>query len=108
MQDESQRNEEPSSDDDTQPSIITAWPILFDTKHMSVCVDGKTIRLTPGESMVLRYLAVHANTVCTPNQIGSSIWGTDNNYQDNSLIKVYIRLLRQKIEPVPNHPIYLL
>jgi DNA-binding response OmpR family regulator len=99
MQDESQRSEE---------SSITVGPISVDVSDWQVSVDGKTLRLTPVESMILRFLAVHANTVCTSNQIGSSIWGSNNNYEDTSLIKMHIRHIRQKIEPNPMHPIYLL
>ena len=75
MQDERQHNEESLSDQDIQLSIITVGPIRFDASHLKVSVDGKTLRLTPVESMVLRYLAVHADTVCTSEEIGTSIWG---------------------------------
>jgi DNA-binding response OmpR family regulator len=104
MQNESPRSVKTTNIEDTHPSIITVGPIRLDTRHLSVSVDGKTLRLTPVESRVLQYLATHANTVCTSNQIGSSIWGPG----DSSLIKVYIHHLRQKIEPDPMHPIYLL
>jgi DNA-binding response OmpR family regulator len=59
------------------------------------------------ESMVLHFLAVNANTVCTDSQIGSYVWRV-NNGGDTVLIKVYIRHLRQKIEPDPNNPTYIL
>jgi DNA-binding response OmpR family regulator len=105
MQDESQRNEVAVDSEDTP---ITIGPIRIDPLQWAVTVDGELHRLTPVEYMVLRFLADHADTVCTSDQIGSSIWGPNNNYQDSGLIKMHIRHVRQKIEPDPMHPMYLL
>lgn len=88
-------------------SIITVGPIRVDALHGEVSVDGKTTRLTPMESIVLHFLAVNANTICTISQIGSYVWRV-NNGGDTVLIKVYIRHLRQKIEPDPSNPTYIL
>jgi DNA-binding response OmpR family regulator len=88
-------------------SIITVGPICVDASHLEVSIDGKTKRLTAMESMVLHFLAVNANTVCTDSQIGSYIWRV-NNGGNTTLIKVYIRRLRQKVEPGPLHPTYIL
>ncbi len=88
-------------------SIITVGPIRVDALHGEVSVDGKTARLTPMESMVLHFLAVNANTICTISQIGSYVWRV-NNDGDTGLIKVYIRHLLQKVEPDPIHPTYIL
>jgi DNA-binding response OmpR family regulator len=52
-------------------------------------------------------LAVNANNVCTANQIVSHIWGFGND-GDTRLIKAHIRHLRQKIEPDPSKPAYIL
>ena len=70
-------------------------------------VNGKTARLTPTESKLLHLLAVNANNVCTANQIVSHIWGFGNE-GDSGLIKAHIRHLRQKIEPDPGKPCYIL
>ncbi|SRR6266436_3864920 len=88
-------------------SIITVGPIRVDTLHHEVSIDGKMSRLTPNEVMALHFLAVHANTACTFSQIGSYAYGS--NYDGAIvLVKVTIRRLRQKIEPDPNNPIYIL
>jgi len=88
-------------------SNITIGPIRFDTARGEVSVDGKTTSLTAMESVVLYFLAVNANHVCTDNQIGSYIWRV-NNVENSSLLKVYIRHLRYKIEPDPSNPTYIL
>lgn len=88
-------------------SIVQVGPIQVDSLHNEVRVNGKTARLTPTESKLLHLLAVNANNVCTANQIVSHIWGFGND-GDSCLIKAHIRHLRQKIEPDPANPRYIL
>jgi DNA-binding response OmpR family regulator len=88
-------------------SIITVGPIRVDSLHNDVSVNEKTTRLTPTESKLLHLLAVNANNVCTASQIVSHIWGFGND-GDTCLIKAHIRHLRQKIEPDPSKPHYIL
>ncbi len=88
-------------------SIITVGPIRVDSLHNEVSVDGRMARMTPTESKLLHLLAVNANNVCTASQIVSHIWGFGNE-GDTCLIKAHIRHLRQKIEPDPGKPTYIL
>jgi DNA-binding response OmpR family regulator len=88
-------------------SVITVGPICFDSLHNEVTIHGRTVRLTPTESKLLHLLAVSANDVCTANQIVNTVWGYDGD-GDTCLIKAHIRHLRQKIEPNPSHPHYIL
>ena len=88
-------------------SIINAGPICVDSLHNEVSIDGKTSRLTPTESKLLHLLAVNANDVCTASQIVTHVWGYSDD-GDASLIKAHIRHLRQKVEPDPSHPCYIL
>ncbi len=88
-------------------TIIVVGPIRVDSLHNEVSIDGKSARLTPTESKLLHLLAVNANNVCTANQIVSHIWGFGND-GDSGLIKAHIRHLRQKIEPDPSKPNYIL
>ena len=75
--------------------------------HNAVTVDGKEARLTPTESKMLHLLAVNANDVCTAGQIVTHVWGYEGD-GDSGLIKAHIRHLRQKIEPNPGNPYYIL
>jgi len=88
-------------------SIITVGPIRVDSLHNEAIVNGKVSRLTPTESKLLHLLAINANNVCTAHQIVSHIWGFGND-GDTGLIKAHIRHLRQKIEPDPGRPAYIL
>ena len=87
-------------------SIITVGPIRVDSLHNEVSVHGKPSRLTPTEGKLLHFLATNANDVCVLNQIVTHVWGYDGD-GDESLIKAHIRHLRQKIEPEPGKPRYI-
>jgi len=88
-------------------SIITVGPIRIDSLHNEVSVQGKTSRLTPTEGKLLHFLAINVNNVCTSEQIVTHVWGYGGD-GDVSLIKAHIRHLRQKIEPAPAKPRYIL
>jgi DNA-binding response OmpR family regulator len=88
-------------------SVVTVGPIRIDSLHNEVTVYGKTMRLTPTESKLLHLLAISANDVCTANQIVTHVWGYDGE-GDAGLIKAHIRHLRQKVEPDPGNPHYIL
>jgi len=88
-------------------SVVTVGPICVDSLHNEVTIHGKTARLTPTEGKLLHLLAISANDVCTASQIVTHVWGYDGD-GDAGLIKAHIRHLRQKIEPDPGHPQYIL
>ena len=88
-------------------SVVTVGPLRVDSLHNEVSVHGKLVRLTPTESKLLHLLAINANDVCTANQIVTHVWGYDGD-GDACLIKAHIRHLRQKVEPTPSDPRYIL
>lgn len=88
-------------------SVVNVGPICVDSLHNEVTINNKTVRLTPTESKLLHLLAVNANDVCTASQIVTHVWGYDGD-GDAGLIKAHIRHLRQKVEPDPSAPLYIL
>ncbi len=88
-------------------SIINIGPICIDSLQNEVSFADKITRLTPTESKLLHLLAINANNVCTADHIVSHIWGYGDE-GDKSLIKAHIRHLREKLEPDPSNPSYIL
>jgi DNA-binding response OmpR family regulator len=88
-------------------SSIQVGSLCVDPMRNTVGVHGKTVRLTPTEGKLMSLLASNANGVCTTGQIVSYVWGFSNE-GDTVLIKTHIYHLRQKIEPDPATPRYLL
>jgi two-component system alkaline phosphatase synthesis response regulator PhoP len=75
------------------------------TRH-EVIRDGRRYRLTPIEGRLLRLLVTNAGQVIPASTILQHVWGYEDN--QSNLIKTHIHHLRQKIEPDPDKPRYLL
>jgi two-component system KDP operon response regulator KdpE len=68
---------------------------------------GGEIHLTPLEYRVLEALARHADLIVTQEQLLREAWGPDRT-DDSRRLRVCIKGLRQKLEPDPHRPRYLL
>ncbi|TSK06037.1 MAG: response regulator [Geobacter sp.] len=79
----------------------------IDLQRRKVTRGGVEIQLTPTEYDLLRLLANHAGMVLTHGQILKQVWG--NTYADQqNVLRVTMSNLRQKIEPVPSRPRYII
>jgi len=84
-----------------------AGPIEIDFAGHKVAVDGQPVKLSPTEYRLLAYLASNAGRVILHRELLRAVWGPE--YGDESeYLRVYIRYLRQKLEPDPANPRYLL
>jgi two-component system, OmpR family, KDP operon response regulator KdpE len=63
-------------------------------------------RLTPTECGILSHLVSHANQTVPCEELVKMLWGADPQKGVHSL-RLFIRKLRQKLEPDPTHPRYL-
>lgn len=88
-------------------TIIEVGPLRVDTVRHEVTRNNITARLTPTESRLLHLLAVNANDICTLDQIVTHVWGF-GEAGDKYLVKAHIRHLREKIEPVPSKPQFII
>jgi two-component system, OmpR family, KDP operon response regulator KdpE len=68
---------------------------------------GRVGRLTPKEFLVLQCLAAHANRVCSHQHLARSVWRRDG-LGEVEYMRIVIGQLRQKLEPDPCHPRYIL
>jgi DNA-binding response OmpR family regulator len=65
---------------------------------------GRQVELTPREFALLRVLVEHPRQVFSRDQLLDLVWGS---FGDRSVVAVYIARLRQKIEPDPSRPCYV-
>jgi two-component system response regulator RegX3 len=72
-----------------------------------VIIEGKSIILNNHEYDLLSYLVRHANQTCTIAELMVHVWGTERSHHPE-YIHVYVWRLRQKIEPNPRYPSYIL
>ena len=69
--------------------------------------DGTAQPLTATERALLQKLAENRGHIVTYDAVCEAVWGADYYGYENSL-NVHIRHLREKIEPDPGHPQWLL
>jgi DNA-binding response OmpR family regulator len=72
-----------------------------------VCVEERTVQLTPTEFSLLHYLMVYAGKVLSSQQLLQQLWGYPPRTSDPGLVRWHIRNLRLKIEPDPFRPTYI-
>lgn len=81
--------------------------LQIDFNRRQVFVGGKEVKLRPTEYRLLYHLVKNAGHVLTHEIILSKVWGYE--YRDESqYVRLYITYLRQKIEPDPSNPKYIL
>ena len=81
--------------------------LTIDFESYTVLRGEEVISLTPTEFRLLRYLAQNTGRVLSPEHLLREAWGPE--YVDETgYIRRYIWYLRQKIEPDPGHPEYIL
>jgi len=86
---------------------VTVGELTIDPGRRQVTVRGEPVRLTYVEFELLAALARNPGRVLDRASLLERIWG-DSTYRDPRTIDVHIRHLREKIEPEPKRPEYLL
>ena len=69
--------------------------------------DGAEVHLTAIEFRLLACLAKHLGMVVTHRQLLQEVWGP-THAEDTHYLRVYMKQLREKLEPDPVRPKYLL
>lgn len=81
--------------------------LVLDVTAHQVLVGGQAIHLTHTEFALLQFLMSHADRVLTHRFLLQRCWGTAYG-TESSYVRIYVNHLRNKIEPDPSHPRYLL
>ncbi len=80
--------------------------LIIDLDGRSVTLAHQLVKLTPKEFDLLALLATNPGRVFGRDMILERIWGYDYDGESRT-VDVHIQRLRQKIEPDPRNPIYL-
>ncbi len=80
--------------------------LAFDKQRRQVLAKGKVIRLTRKEYGLLDYLVSQNGRVCTYETILNTVWGGASQ-SSAANVHVFVWQLRQKIEPDPREPTYI-
>ena len=86
---------------------LTAGAMSIVPSERIVTIDSRRVELTAREFDLLHFLASHPRQVFTRDQLLDRVWGTEY-IADESTVTVHVRRLREKIEPDPSRPQYVL
>jgi DNA-binding response OmpR family regulator len=87
-------------------SPIRVGEIEIDPGAMTLTVRGQAVTTTATEFRLLDHFARHLGRVFTRDQLLDSVW-RDTAYVTPRSVDVYVRRIREKIEPDPENPRYL-
>ena len=87
-------------------ATIQRGNLIIDPSAHSVAVGGREIELSALEFRLLHQLAAHPGMVFSRDQLLDRVWGNDRSVTQRS-VDVYIRRVREKIEPQPQDPRYV-
>ncbi len=91
---------------DAQP-VLRMGEVELDAARLKVRTGpGREADLTPTETKLLHCLMRNAGRVLTRDALINQVWDYDYDGNNNT-VDVYIRRLRQKVEPDPNDPRYI-
>lgn len=78
--------------------------LRVDPGAREVAVDGAVVPLTPKEFDLLHVLARSPRQVFSRSQLLELVWESSPDFQDPATVTVHVGRLRQKLEPDPDHP----
>lgn len=82
-------------------------PLSVDFARRQVKLRDQEIPLTPTEFDLLKVFIIHRGKILTRQMLLKEVWGEQTHARTHSL-HVYVAQLRQKIEPQPERPQFIL
>lgn len=81
--------------------------IRVDFRRAEVTRSGRKVELAAREYYLLRYLIEHREATLSRDELLNEVWGYDSSPTTRT-VDVHVGLLRQKLEPTPRTPRYIL
>lgn len=95
----------PSLDYASEPMIELDEHLTIDFAHNRIVLDGKSIGLTPTESILLHVLLRNAGRVVENRMLCARVWPDEEVFEDT--LRVHMHRLRRKLEADSHHPHYV-
>jgi len=92
---------------EAESEVLQLSDVSIDLARRTAKGTKGSIRFTPIEYRLLAALARHAGRVATQRQLLREVWGPDH-VEHPHYLRVYMKQLREKIEPDPAQPRHLL
>jgi two-component system KDP operon response regulator KdpE len=85
--------------------VFKSGDLTVDFLSRRVSLANKEVKLSPKEYVLLEYLINNTGKAVTHAQILKEVWNIE---MDPQYVRIYIRLLRQKLREAPGNPRYIL
>lgn len=85
-------------------SVITLGELVVDTDRGCVLREGRDLYLSALEYRLMLVFVQHRGQVLTRECLLEEIWDSAGDYVGDNTLTVYIKRLREKIEPDPQNP----
>jgi DNA-binding response OmpR family regulator len=95
----------PSLDYASEPVVTIDEFLNIDFAHNRLVLSGKSIGLTPTESILLHVLLRNAGRVVENRMLIARVWPNEDVYEDT--LRVHMHRLRRKLEADSHHPHYI-
>ncbi|MCP4357606.1 MAG: response regulator transcription factor [Chloroflexi bacterium] len=91
-----------------QPTAVAAGAVILDCRSFKVTTPHGTALLTNVQFDLLYHLMSHADQVFNSQQLLQDVWDYPQDTGSPELVRAHIKNLREKLEPTPSLPIYIL
>ena len=89
-----------------EKEIIKTGELVINDALKKVTVEGNSVKLTPTEYNILKFLTKNKGKVFSIEEIYTNVW-EEESFAAENIIAVHIRHIREKIEINPKEPKYL-
>ena len=97
----------PAPPADSPPEVYQFGPLRADFRRAEVVRDGRRVELSAREFKLLQYLVAHRGATISRDELLNEDWGYDA-MPSTRTVDVHVAWLRQKLEPNPHYPQFIL
>ena len=87
------------------PVEVTAGDLKVELGARRVSIEGEVVKLSPKEWKLLQELSLSAGQVVPHQRLLAAVWS--NKVTDQQYLRIYVGLLRQKLEADASRPVYI-
>ena len=88
-------------------SVVTLGELTIDTDRGSIHRNGQEVYLSALEYKLLLVFLQHRGQILSRDRLLEEIWDCAGDFVSDNTLTVYIKRLREKIEPEPQNPQYI-
>jgi len=96
-----------AADSSPTMSLFKCDNININFAERRVKVNDREVKLTATEYNLLRELVLNANKTLSHSMLLNRVWGPEYS-QEKEYVRVFVRRLREELEPEPGNPRYIL